>query len=427
MLAATCLAVFPSIWIVDASNGPGTHFTDLPPAIAAAANGDTILVRSGTYTPFTLTGKGLWIRGAGAATTTVTAPAGSATDVAIAATPAGSLVQLSGLTLQSPTVAGAIGWALEVQNGAEVALVDCIVSGRDQTAVGHGALRVHGGRVHAARCAFRGGNALFASIFGGGHGGDAVRVEAGAGLAGDSLQCEGGDGNANPFGSGTIGGDALVVDTGTATLSRSTLAGGDALLAPWADAGAAVRTVGTAFVRIAGNANEACTAGTSSLGTHTPALVAATGSQVFVHGPIVLAGSTPGGPATGGPVTMASALPRLTISAPTLPSGESNGNLPTSIDLDGLIPGAIFVYTVGDRPALVTGLAPFAVGEILVDLTTATIFVGSLDAAGHLTFPFLAAGSPSLLGVTLHTQPGVFDPATGHLLLGNADVRTFTL
>ncbi len=41
-------------WIVDAFNGPGTHFTDLPPAVQAAAPGDHVVVRTsapgGTYT-----------------------------------------------------------------------------------------------------------------------------------------------------------------------------------------------------------------------------------------------------------------------------------------------------------------------------------------------------------------------------------------
>jgi hypothetical protein len=36
-------------WIVDASNGTGANFTDLPPAFAAASAGDTILVRAGAY------------------------------------------------------------------------------------------------------------------------------------------------------------------------------------------------------------------------------------------------------------------------------------------------------------------------------------------------------------------------------------------
>lgn len=41
-------------WIVDAKNGAGTNFTDLPAAFAAVADGDIVLVRSGRYKPGTL-------------------------------------------------------------------------------------------------------------------------------------------------------------------------------------------------------------------------------------------------------------------------------------------------------------------------------------------------------------------------------------
>lgn len=53
-------------WIVDRGGSPGAHFADLPPAVAAAAPGDTILVRADAflqpYSPFT-TGKGLRVIG----------------------------------------------------------------------------------------------------------------------------------------------------------------------------------------------------------------------------------------------------------------------------------------------------------------------------------------------------------------------------
>ncbi|MEZ5967049.1 MAG: hypothetical protein R3F56_24640 [Planctomycetota bacterium] len=42
-------------WVVDAAGGAGVDFTDLPPAFAAVADGDRVVVRRGTYTPGTLT------------------------------------------------------------------------------------------------------------------------------------------------------------------------------------------------------------------------------------------------------------------------------------------------------------------------------------------------------------------------------------
>lgn len=49
-------------WLVDASNGPGTDFTDLPPAVAAAADGDVLVIRAGTYSEIS-TGKALSLLG----------------------------------------------------------------------------------------------------------------------------------------------------------------------------------------------------------------------------------------------------------------------------------------------------------------------------------------------------------------------------
>jgi hypothetical protein len=49
-------------WIVDARNGAGTDFTDLPPAVVAAAAGDHLLVRPGDYRTPRIT-KPLRIRG----------------------------------------------------------------------------------------------------------------------------------------------------------------------------------------------------------------------------------------------------------------------------------------------------------------------------------------------------------------------------
>lgn len=52
-----CVGLFAGISdagviVVDAQNGPGTDFVELKPALAAAANGDVVLLRSGTYDGF---------------------------------------------------------------------------------------------------------------------------------------------------------------------------------------------------------------------------------------------------------------------------------------------------------------------------------------------------------------------------------------
>ncbi len=65
MVAATLHA---QVFVVDAANGAGAHFTDLPAAVAAVPDGATLRVRAGAYAPFTLTGKGLRVVGEGAVT-----------------------------------------------------------------------------------------------------------------------------------------------------------------------------------------------------------------------------------------------------------------------------------------------------------------------------------------------------------------------
>ncbi len=50
-------------WIVDANQGPGSHFKDLPKAVQKAKDGDILLVRKGVYHSFLLDNKGLRILG----------------------------------------------------------------------------------------------------------------------------------------------------------------------------------------------------------------------------------------------------------------------------------------------------------------------------------------------------------------------------
>lgn len=60
--ALSVAAAAQRTWIVDANNGPGTDFVNLPPALAAASDGDVLLVRPGAYRAFA-TSKGVTILG----------------------------------------------------------------------------------------------------------------------------------------------------------------------------------------------------------------------------------------------------------------------------------------------------------------------------------------------------------------------------
>lgn len=63
VLGSLVSALAAQTYVVDAANGPGTQFTDLPAAVAAAPDGATLIVRAGAYGPIDLDGKGLTIVG----------------------------------------------------------------------------------------------------------------------------------------------------------------------------------------------------------------------------------------------------------------------------------------------------------------------------------------------------------------------------
>src|SRR5262245_7589106 len=72
LLATVGAGLAQSTWIVDIHDGPGANFHDLPAAVAAAADGDRLLVRGAPpavpadlYSPFGIDGKGLTIIGIG--------------------------------------------------------------------------------------------------------------------------------------------------------------------------------------------------------------------------------------------------------------------------------------------------------------------------------------------------------------------------
>lgn len=76
VLAATPARAQGATLIVDASNGPGTDFTDLPAAVQSAVPGATIEVRPGQYTGF-VTDKGVRIVGQPGVSITRVATGGS--------------------------------------------------------------------------------------------------------------------------------------------------------------------------------------------------------------------------------------------------------------------------------------------------------------------------------------------------------------
>ena len=64
VLAATAAAQV-KVHVVDQLGGPGSQYTSIADAVAAAADGDVILVRPGGYQPFAVDGKALVLAGDG--------------------------------------------------------------------------------------------------------------------------------------------------------------------------------------------------------------------------------------------------------------------------------------------------------------------------------------------------------------------------
>lgn len=58
-MLALAAAASAQTFVVDASNGPGTNFTEIATAVATVASGATLWVRPGLYLPFTIAGKAM--------------------------------------------------------------------------------------------------------------------------------------------------------------------------------------------------------------------------------------------------------------------------------------------------------------------------------------------------------------------------------
>ncbi|MBK9387876.1 MAG: hypothetical protein IPN34_23920 [Planctomycetes bacterium] len=102
IFTVTSAALGQRTWIVDASNPPGTDFTNLPPALLAASDGDTILVRSGVYDP-AVTSRGVTLLGFGA--TIVARPIGGSgleRALLVDGLPHGHRFVMRGFQLQGP-------------------------------------------------------------------------------------------------------------------------------------------------------------------------------------------------------------------------------------------------------------------------------------------------------------------------------------
>ncbi len=239
LLAPLPLDAQAQVWVVDDDGGAGVHFTTIQAAVNAAADGDVVLVRSGSYAGVTVDAKEL----------AVVADAGAdaraqlcvVRDLAPSQT-----VELRGLfltalrlenslgpvwiedvTVERPAVGGAgFGGAVDIIGCRDVGLQRCTISVLENPfSPGKHGVRIQTSEVHLYLTTATGGKgadfALFGSV-----GGAGLRVESGAVYlyGGAYVGGAGGAGaGMGPFGScdpGSAGGPGLFLAAG-AQLTRA--------------------------------------------------------------------------------------------------------------------------------------------------------------------------------------------------------------
>lgn len=193
-------------WIVDANGGPGSHFTDIPPAIAVAQPNDRVFVRAGIYSGFVLD-KPIVVRGvAGALVSDL---------VRIQNTPATTRCVVSQLEVPGLQVSGCAGGVV----------LERVRNWSPQNGLGGGASVLSSADVRMRACEF----AIYDEAYDGDNGLNAVFVSAATlEIVSSTLVGQHGAGTqTNPaFGPGVGGAGVLANSASTLSVALSTLVGG---------------------------------------------------------------------------------------------------------------------------------------------------------------------------------------------------------
>lgn len=234
-LAGIALASTPAlagqVWVVDDNGGPGVDFTDVDPAVAAATDGDTLLIRPGSYSDLIIFDKSLSV-------IADTGPTPTIAGASVRNVSAGKIVRLAGLKIQSPTEVG-----LQIKNSAgHVWIEDCSVFGAagfgdfispNPHSTGYSGVEVNSSSaVSMNNCSISAGaGSEYIPLVGiNGDGGDAIKIFGPSKVAISGSTIQGGQGGSvfddDAAWSGSIGGDCISLQGGELVLIGSTLASG---------------------------------------------------------------------------------------------------------------------------------------------------------------------------------------------------------
>jgi len=404
VLAAGSGSAQSVIWTVDDGGGPGVAFTEIQPAVNAAGEGDTIFVRDGAYTGFTIDGKSLVVAGELGGTVLVVDE-----QIVVRNLAAGQFVLLQGIDVEgglSPFLAGQPALLAENDQG--------IVRVEDGSFLPSAALNVGGGvwidgsaAVHLARCDLLGGQAGFFPP--GQDGFPALDVFDGTAALYD-CDLEGafgpGGGCTLGCGPGVQAGSGSVLDDSFLFASGGSIAGGDggpgaapcSLLGPGGDGGDG------------GNGLHLLTPGTDAFTLGTP-ILAGTGGPAH-----------PASPCSSGSNGVAVQVDAGTYQPVGLAARSLSVTSPVSsgatITVDGVGAGGdtVFLLVSGSPGHLVL---PALFGVLTTDLNFFPIPLGLLPPSGAFSLSVPTVPVPPS-GVALHLfLQTVSVAATGEIVLGS--------
>ncbi len=441
-LAVLAFAFLQNTWVVDDGGGPGVNFTDIPPAVAAAADGDILLVQPGTYSHFVLTGKGLRILGSGSSNTIVQ-NTGTTLTTSISGLPSTSIAYVDRLTIQrsSPNNGGIL--VLIQGSTTQAAIADCVLQGLGRET----ALRVVGAALWLFHSTVNGGSGTipFSVIATGG--GNALEAQTGAFVSASGSTLRGGNAS-NGFSCDLFGGldggrGASIQGGSEAWIAETDVIGGDGVYAPicgfpdlgkggtalFVDSSTARVSGGPAMYLLGGNPG--CPNSPVGFLYAGEGILTTGPSTVVVHSVTVSAGSCPGLCGLWGICSAAATIgPGIQMLAPPLPVLDVSGDFTLSGGSATLLlangpPNALFFVGVTGVPDHVDS-GPLFLGEFLVDPTAVFPFfsgVLSVTGAAFLTIP-LTGLPPSFAYFPFHFQGIALDPGGAFWRLSSSTVAT---